>query len=242
MIRKVANAVTPHSELEEVVLAAQPVLDGASAEAVVEWAVERFGPRFCVTSSMADGVLAHLASRVAPGIDVIFMDTGLHFAETLRVRDEVASFLPVRVRSIEPAQTVGEQDADYGPRLFERDPNTCCALRKVEPLERALRDYDAWATGIRRGETASRATAHEVEFDRARGKVRIAPLVAWSDDDLQAYVERHHVPINELFAAGYTSIGCWPCTRKTLPGEDPRAGRWAAFDKTECGLNLLPRS
>jgi phosphoadenosine phosphosulfate reductase len=238
MIRKVADAVAPRNELEEVVLAAQPALDGASAEAVIEWAVERFGPRFCVTSSMADGVLAHVASRVVPGVDVIFLDTGLHFAETLRVRDALASSLPVRVRSIEPVQTVGEQDAEYGPRLFERDPNTCCALRKVEPLERALRDYDAWATGIRRGETAQRATAREVEFDRARGKVRIAPLVAWSDDDVRAYIERHDVAVSELFAAGYTSIGCWPCTRKTRPGEDPRAGRWAAFDKTECGLNL----
>jgi phosphoadenosine phosphosulfate reductase len=238
LLRSAGNLVAPTSDLEQIALAAQPTLDGASAEAIIEWAVEQFGPRFCVTSSMADGVLAHLVGRVAPGVDVIFLDTGLHFPQTLRVRDQVAERMPVRVLSIQPKRTVGQQDGEHGPRLFGRDPNACCAMRKVEPLERALSEYDAWAAGIRRGETENRASAREVEFDRGRGKVKIAPLVAWSDADVQAYIERHDVPVNELFSVGYTSIGCWPCTRKTKPGEDPRAGRWAMFDKTECGLHL----
>lgn len=231
------NLIAGSSDLAEIAYAAQPTLDGAPAEAVIEWAVEQFGERFCVTSSMADGVVAHLASRVAPGIEVVFLDTGLHFPQTLRVRDEVAATMPVRVLSITPVQTVGQQDGEHGPRLFARDPDACCALRKVEPLERALAGYDAWATGVRRGETAARATAREIDFDGGRGKVKVSPIVAWTDADVAAYIERYDVPVNELFSQGYGSIGCWPCTRKVKPGEDPRAGRWAMFDKTECGLH-----
>jgi phosphoadenosine phosphosulfate reductase len=232
------NLVAPTTDLAEIAYAAQPTLDGAPAEAVIEWAVEQFGPRFCVTSSMADGVLSHLASRVAPGIDIIFLDTGLHFPQTLRVRDEVEATMPVRLLSIQPRQTVGQQDGTHGPRLFNREPDACCKLRKVEPLERALEYYDAWAAGSRRGETAARADLREVDYDRSRGKVKISPIARWTDADVEAYIQRYDVPVNELLSQGYGSIGCWPCTRKVKPGEDPRAGRWAAFDKTECGLHL----
>src|SRR6188508_689367 len=134
LLRSSVNLVTATNDLADIAYAAQPTLDGAPAEAVIEWAVEQFAPRFCVTSSMADGVLAPLASRVAPGVDVVFLDTGLHFPQTLRVRDEVAATMPVRVLSIQPLQTVGQQDGEHGPRLFARDPDRCCALRKVEPL------------------------------------------------------------------------------------------------------------
>ena len=238
LLRSAVNLVAPTSALSDLVATVQPTLDGAPAEAVIEWAAETFGSRFCVTSSMADGVLSHLASRVAPGVDVIFLDTGLHFPQTLRVRDAVEATMPVRLLSIRPLQTVGQQDGAHGPRLFERDPDACCALRKVEPLERALADYDAWAAGVRRGETAARANTREVDFEASRGKVKVAPLAGWTDADVAAYIERYDVPVNELFSQGYGSIGCWPCTRKVRPGEDPRAGRWAAFDKTECGLHL----
>jgi phosphoadenosine phosphosulfate reductase len=224
-------------ELAEVAHAAQARLEGASAEQVIEWAAEEFGSRFCVTSSFADAVLAHLASRVAPGVDVVFLDTGLHFAQTLGVRDQVARTLPVRVRSIEPRLTVGQQDGEYGPRLFSRDPDECCALRKVEPLERALADYDAWAAGIRQGETAARANVREVDYEHSRGKVKVAPLARWTDADVAAYIARYNVPVNPLLRDGYGSVGCWPCTRRVRPGEDSRSGRWAAFDKTECGLH-----
>jgi phosphoadenosine phosphosulfate reductase len=237
LLRSSVNLVAATNDLAEIAYAAQPRLEGAPAEAVIEWAAEQFGPRFCVTSSMADGVVAHLASRVAPGIDVVFLDTGLHFPQTLRVRDQVAATMPVRVLSIQPVQSVGQQDGEHGPRLFARDPDACCALRKVEPLERALADYDAWAAGVRRGETASRATTREVDFDAARGKVKVAPIARWSDEDVAAYIERYQIPVNELLNQGYGSVGCWPCTRKVRPGEDPRAGRWAMFDKTECGLH-----
>jgi len=212
-------------------------LEGGSAQEIVRWALERFGARFCVTSSFADAVLVHLVAQVAPGVDVLFLDTGLHFPETLRVRDQVASTLPVTVRSIRPDRTVGEQDARYGPRLFMRDPDACCALRKVEPLERALAGYDAWAAGLRRDESPTRARTPVVGFEAARGKVKIAPLATWTQSDVDSYILRHDVPVNALITRGYGSVGCWPCTRRTAPGEDPRAGRWAMFEKTECGLH-----
>jgi phosphoadenosine phosphosulfate reductase len=212
-------------------------LAGAPAEEIARWAAQTFADRLCVTSSMADAVLAHLVSRVAPGVDVIFLDTGLHFPETLKVRDTVARTLPVNVRSIRPRLTVGQQDGAYGPRLFAKAPDDCCALRKVEPLERALADYDAWAAGLRRDESPTRANTPVVAFDARRGKVKVNPIAAWTDADVDAYISRWNIPINELLKQAYTSIGCWPCTRRTKAGEDPRAGRWAMFDKTECGLH-----
>ncbi len=225
-------------ELQEIAARAAVELDRVPAEKIVEWAVDTFGERFCVTSSFADAVLVHLVASVAPGIEVIFLDTGLHFAETLRVRDTVARTLPVVVKSIEPRMTVGRQDAEFGPRLFAREPDECCAIRKVEPLNRALTQYDAWAAGLRRDEGPSRANTPVVGFDAGRGKVKVAPLAYWTEADVQAYIKKYDVPVNSLIKQGYASVGCWPCTRRTAPGEDPRAGRWPMFDKTECGIHV----
>ena len=213
-------------------------LEGATAEEIVRWAADTFGPRFCVTSSFADAVLVHLVSRVVPGVDVVFLDTGLHFTETLDVRDRVQATMPVRVRSIRPELTVGQQDGLYGPRLFAREPDECCSLRKVQPLERALGDYDAWAAGLRRDESPSRANTPVVHFEFARNKVKVNPLAAWTQSDVDAYLARYDIPVNELLSRGYGSVGCWPCTRRTKAGEDPRAGRWPMFDKSECGIHV----
>lgn len=212
-------------------------LEDAPAEKIIEWAAETFGSRFCVTSSFADAVLVHLASRVVPGVDVVFLDTGLHFPETLSVRDQVRRTIPVTIRSIRPRQTVGQQDGEYGPRLFMKDPDTCCDLRKVRPLEEALAGYDAWAAGLRRDESPTRSRTPVVHYEYARGKVKVNPLARWTSSDVDAYIARHDVPVNQLLKQGYGSVGCWPCTRRTRPGEDARAGRWAMFDKTECGLH-----
>ena len=225
------------AELAELAAQAGVELEGKPAEAIVAWAVETFGERFCVTSSFADAVLVHVVSRVAPGVDVVFLDTGLHFAETLRVRDTVQRTLPVTVRSIRPRLTVAEQEEAHGPKLWARSPDQCCDLRKVEPLERALSDYDAWAAGLRRDESPTRATTPVVGFDLNRGKVKVSPLAAWTQADVDAYISRYDVPVNALLRQGYASVGCWPCTRRTPPGEDPRAGRWPLFDKTECGIH-----
>ena len=224
-------------ELVEVAKLASARLEGKRAEEIVEWAIGEFGTRFCVTSSFADAVLVHVVSRVAPDVDVLFLDTGLHFTETLRVREIVQKTIPVTVRSIRPELTVAEQDEQFGPRLYARDPDECCAMRKIAPLERALNDYDAWAAGLRRDESPSRANTPVVGFEYARGKVKVAPLAAWTQADVDAYISRYNVPVNALLRQGYASVGCWPCTRRTPPGADPRAGRWPMFDKTECGLH-----
>ncbi len=211
-------------------------LELAPAEHIVEWAVATFGERFCVTSSMGDAVLTHLASRVAPGIDVVFVDTGYHFAETIGTRDAVEATLPVRMLTVTPVESVASQETRRGD-LWRTDPDRCCALRKVEPLERALRSYDAWATGLRRAETRSRVIAPVVGWDEARGKVKVSPLARWSDAEVRAYGARHGVLVNPLVHEGYPSIGCAPCTRRVEPGDDPRSGRWAGLAKTECGIH-----
>ncbi|WP_326799171.1 phosphoadenylyl-sulfate reductase [Streptomyces sp. NBC_01808] len=213
-------------------------LEDAPALEILRWAADTFGKRFCVTSSMQDMVVAHLASRAMPGVDVLFLDTGYHFPETIGTRDAVAAVMDVNVVSLTPRLTVAEQDAEYGPRLYERNPDLCCALRKMQPLEDGLAAYDAWATGLRRDESPTRAGTPVVGWDAKRRKVKVSPIARWSEADVQAYVAEHGVLTNPLLADGYPSIGCAPCTRRVAPGEDARAGRWAGFAKTECGINV----
>jgi phosphoadenosine phosphosulfate reductase len=228
------STTAPSRELAE---AAAAQLEGARAEDVVRWALAEFGDEVCVASSMQDAVLVHLASRIRPGIPVVFLDTGYHFAETVGTRDAVEAAYPIRLIDVTPVQTVAEQDAEHGPRLYERDPDRCCALRKVEPLRRALEPYRAWMTGVRRQDAASRNDVPVVQWDARREMVKVNPLAAWTDDDVAGYVEQHGVLVNPLVQVGYLSIGCAPCTRAVAPGEDPRAGRWAGLAKTECGLH-----
>jgi phosphoadenosine phosphosulfate reductase len=221
------------------VLAAQAAqaLDGATAEEIVQWAADTFDDRLCITSSMTDAVLVDLVSRVQPGIDVIFLDTGYHFAETIGTRDAVAAVYPVNVVNVTPDRTVAQQDAEFGERLYRRDPDLCCAMRKVQPLERSLRQYDAWVTGVRNGETARRREARAVEWDPRRQMVKVNPIVSWTQEQVDDYIAEHNVLVNPLVYDGYPSIGCATCTRRVAPGADPRSGRWAGTGKTECGLH-----
>ncbi|NGO68826.1 phosphoadenylyl-sulfate reductase [Streptomyces boncukensis] len=225
-------------ELERLADAAGRELEDAPALDVLRWAADTFGARFCVTSSMEDAVVAHLASRAFPGVDVVFLDTGYHFPETIGTRDAVAAVLDVNVITLTPRQTVAEQDAEHGPKLHDRDPDLCCALRKVQPLEEGLRAYDAWATGLRRDESPTRAGTPVVGWDAKRRKVKIAPIARWTQQDVDTYVAEHGVLTNPLLMDGYSSVGCAPCTRRILAGEDTRAGRWAGRGKTECGLHI----
>jgi phosphoadenosine phosphosulfate reductase len=213
-------------------------LEGAHPLDVLRWAVDEFGDGFCVASSMADAVLPHLASRVRPGVPVLFLDTGYHFAETIGTRDAVAATLPVTVHTILPHRTVAEQDADEGPRLYERDPDRCCALRKVEPLDRALAPYSAWSSGIRRDEGGTRRRIGVVEWDARPAMVKVNPLACWTQADVDAYIAEHGILVNPLVYDGYPSIGCGPCTRRVAAGADARSGRWAGTAKTECGLHV----
>ena len=229
--------MTATVDLEQVAADAGRALETASAHDILAWAAETFGGRFCVLSSMADAVVASLAARAKPGVDVVFLDTGYHFAETIGTRDAVAATYDVNVISVSPEQTVAEQDSAYGKDLFGRDPDLCCALRKVAPMEQALTNYDAWATGLRRDESPTRANTPVVQWDSRRRKVKVNPIARWTQDVVDAYIAENHILVNPLVDDGYLSIGCWPCTAKVEAGADPRSGRWAGRSKTECGIH-----
>jgi phosphoadenosine phosphosulfate reductase len=212
-------------------------LDGADATDLLRWADDNFGEKWVTASNMQDAVLIDLAAKVRPGVDVIFLDTGYHFVETIGTRDAVAAVYDVNVLNVTPEHTVAEQDALLGKDLFAREPNECCRLRKVAPLSRALRGYSAWVTGLRRVEAPTRANAPLISFDEAFGLVKINPLAAWTDQDIEDYVDKNNVLVNPLVFEGYPSIGCAPCTAKPADGTDPRSGRWMGQNKTECGLH-----
>ena len=234
-----APTETLRSQVEDGVALVAAVGDDVveQAKVALRWARQTFGDNLVVASSMGDEVLVHLASVDAPGVDVLFLDTGYHFAETIGTRDAVEAVYDVHVVNVTPEHSVAEQDTLYGKDLFARDPAACCRMRKVEPLGRALRGYSAWVTGIRRVEAPTRANAPLISFDEAFGLVKINPLAAWSDEQLQDYINTHGILVNPLVDEGYPSIGCRPCTAKPEPGSDPRSGRWQGLAKTECGLH-----
>ena len=216
-------------------------LEDASPQTIIQWAVRTFGSRFAITSSMADAVLIDLVAKVAPGTDVVFLDTGYHFDETLTMRDAVAATYRGRInlRTIEPEQTVAEQDAEHGRDLFGTNPDRCCFLRKVLPLDRALAGYDAWGSGLRRDDSIARSRTQVVDWDRRNGMVKVNPLARWTQSDVDDYVQRHGILTNPLLSEGFASVGCSPCTRRTGAGEDARGGRWAGKAKNECGIHLV---
>ncbi|MCC3326234.1 phosphoadenylyl-sulfate reductase [Nocardia abscessus] len=224
-------------ELRAIAARGAAELDGASATELLQWTEDTFGTNYIVASNMQDGVLVHLAAGIRAGVDVLFLDTGYHFAETIGTRDAVEAVYGVNVVNVRPEHTVAEQDQLLGKDLFAREPNECCRLRKVLPLQKSLAGYNAWVTGIRRVEAPTRANAPLISFDEAFGLVKINPIAPWSDDEMQDYIEKHGILVNPLVEEGYPSIGCAPCTRKPEPGSDPRSGRWAGLAKTECGLH-----
>ncbi len=213
-------------------------LEHASADVIAAWAAATFGPRLAVAASMQDTILPHLFATNLPGVDVLFLETGYHFPETVATRDAAAAQFPITIVNVTPRQSVAEQDAEFGKDLFARDPDTCCFMRKVDPLARVLTGYDAWVTGARRVDAATRAGLAPVSWDDTHGLVKISPLALWNDEDVETYQVTHDLPRNPLVAQGYPSIGCAPCTRRVAPGEDPRSGRWSGQDKTECGIHL----
>ena len=216
-------------------------LEDASPQTIIRWAVRTFGNRFAITSSMADAVLIDLVANAAPGTDVLFLDTGYHFDATLTMRDAVAATYRGRInlRTIEPEQTVAQQDAEHGRDLFGTNPDRCCFLRKVLPLDRALAGYDAWGSGLRRDDSIARSRTQVVDWDRRNGMVKVNPLARWTQDDVDAYIERHGILTNPLLADGFASVGCFPCTRRSGNDEDARSGRWSGSTKNECGIHVV---
>jgi phosphoadenosine phosphosulfate reductase len=225
------------SDLQELAERGAAELEGASAMDLLRWTDENFGGTYVVASNMQDAVLVDLAAKVRPGVDVLFLDTGYHFVETVGTRDAVDAVYDINVLNVTPENSVAKQDELFGKDLFARAPNECCRMRKVEPLSKALRGYSAWVTGIRRVEAPTRANAPLISWDKAFGLVKINPLAPWTDEDMQNYIDANDVLVNPLVFEGYPSIGCAPCTAKPVEGADPRSGRWAGQSKTECGLH-----
>ncbi|GAA2698005.1 MULTISPECIES: phosphoadenylyl-sulfate reductase [Actinosynnema] len=224
-------------DLRAVAQAAQVELADATAEQALAWTARTFGDSWIVASNMQDAVLVDLAAKVKPDVDVLFLETGYHFAETIGTRDAVDLVYPrLRIVNAAAEQSAADQEAEFGP-LNRTDPGRCCQLRKVVPLRRTLAGYDAWVTGVRRVDAPTRADTPIVQWDERNGLVKVNPIAPWSDDEFNGYLAEHGILENPLVQAGYPSIGCAPCTAKPLPGADPRSGRWAGTAKTECGLH-----
>jgi phosphoadenosine phosphosulfate reductase len=204
-------------------------LEQATPEEIVRWAAETFGDRLCLTTSLTDAVLVDLVARVAPGTEVIFLDTQYHFPETLETLEVVRHRYPVKLQVRRPDVPLDD--------LWRTDTDACCAVRKVAQLDAALAGKEAWLSGLRRDDSPERADTPIVERDR-RGLVKVNPIATWTDDDVALYIQLHDVPVNPLVARGYPSVGCWPCTQAVAEGADKRSGRWADSTKTECGLHL----
>jgi phosphoadenosine phosphosulfate reductase len=217
-------------------------LEGSAPQEILRWAAGVYGEDLTLSVSFGNPegmVLLDMLSRITGEVQVFTLDTGFLFEETVRFREEAMKRYPLALEVIAPGLTVEEQVERYGPQLYSCAPDLCCQVRKIEPQRRFLKDYGAWVTGIRRDQTVQRVSTPVVTFDEYFGVAKIAPLAAWSVDEVDEYVRRNDVPLNPLLSMGYRSIGCEPCTRPVAPGEDARAGRWPGMDKTECGLHFV---
>lgn len=225
-------------EKEALIAKAADEFESRPPEVLLEWAVETF-PNITFASSFGaeDVVLIDMLQKVSPKTDIFYLDTDLHFQETYETRDRLAEKYGISFKRVRPKLSLEEQAAQYGDELWSISPNTCCNIRKVEPLTEILSEYEAWITGIRRDQAPTRANSKKVEYDVKFGLVKFNPLANWTSDDVWNYIRANDVIYNPLHDNYYPSIGCEKCTRQVLPGEDPRAGRWSGFEKTECGLH-----
>lgn len=233
---ELTKAIPDPKELDRVALR----LEGVGAGEILDWALETYaeGLTFSVSFGGAEGmVLLDMLWRRGERIRVYTLDTGFLFADTIRFRGQVTERYGMPVEVVRPELTVDKQAKQLGEQLYRSNPDLCCYMRKVEPHIRALEGYDAWLTGIRRAQTKQRTDAPVVMWESRFGIAKISPLASWSAEQVKEYIEKHDVPLNPLSDMGYRSIGCEPCTEKVAAGEPDRAGRWAAFEKTECGLH-----
>ncbi|WP_289134765.1 phosphoadenylyl-sulfate reductase [uncultured Brevibacillus sp.] len=214
-------------------------LEAKSPQEVLVKAVENYAGGLVLASSFGaeDVVLIDMLHNLAPTMPVFYLDTNKHFTETYATRDKLQERYSTTFIQVLPKLTLAEQASAHGDNLWEKDPNLCCQIRKVEPLQRVLSGYQAWITGIRREQSPTRANAKKVEWDEKFNLVKFNPLADWTDDQVWEYIHANDVPYNPLHDNNYPSIGCNVCTRAVQPGQDPRAGRWAGFAKTECGLH-----
>jgi phosphoadenosine phosphosulfate reductase len=235
------HMLEPTPELLAELQAASEQLESATPAEILRWAVDRYAPRFTMATAFGpEGmVILHLLAEIAPDTPVFNLDTGYQFAETLELRERVKERYGIEVELKQPELNVEEYEQLHGGPLYNRDPNRCCADRKLAVNKRAVQGFHAWASAIRRDQSPDRATAPIVGWDKKFGLVKVSPLANWTKKNVWNMISQHDIPYNPLHDQGYTSIGCWPCTRAVLFGEDERAGRWSGFQKTECGLHSL---
>jgi len=216
--------------------------EGRSPEEIMRWGFDTFAPHIALATGFgAEGVvLMHMTSQMYPDATVFYLDTDLLFKETYKLRDQLAERLGIKFTRIHCGVSLDKQSEEYGPALWTSDPNLCCQIRKVRPLREYLSTQNAWIAAVRRDQTKARANTGLVAWDSANGLVKLSPLAAWTSDQVWDYIHTNDLPYNPLHDEGYPSIGCWTCTRPVAEGEDPRAGRWAGFNKTECGIHLQP--
>ncbi|MGE0551325.1 MAG: phosphoadenylyl-sulfate reductase [Kofleriaceae bacterium] len=215
-------------------------LEGKRPDEILRWAVGAIPRLTFATGFGAEGcVVIDVIARHGLAIDLFTLDTGVLFTETHALWRELEARYAVSIRAVVPDQSIAEQALRYGAALWERDPNRCCELRKIQPLRTELARFDGWITAIRRDQTPDRADARVVERDRKFGLIKVNPLAGWSHDDVWAYIYANDVPTNSLHEQGYASIGCQPCTSPVAIGENPRAGRWRGMAKKECGLHVV---
>jgi phosphoadenosine phosphosulfate reductase len=245
MTSAVAQAPRAAPPAKEEIEAWATELEGAGPDRIIRFAIQTFGAKQIAVATQfgVDGCsLLHRVGVQAKDAWFFTIDTGVLFEETYRLADKLEAELGIRINRVRPAQTIGEQAVTYGPNLWENDPDLCCTLRKVQPMQEALSGFSAWMTAVRREQSSTRKQTRIVEWDDKFKLVKFAPLAGETGASIQAYVDEHKVPTNPLRLIGYPSLGCFPCTRPVKPGEDPRAGRWSKFEKTECGLHTKPNT
>jgi len=219
----------------------QPAAEGWTPQQVLSWAFETFGNRVAISSAFGvEGmVVIDMESRISHDFRLFTIDTEFLFPETYALMDKIEQKYGITIEKVYSLLSPEEQERTKGAALWTRDPDQCCNLRKVEPLRRKLGELSAWITSIRRDQTSVRSSARRIEWDAKFGLIKVNPIVDWSAKQVWRYVHDHDVPYNELHNQDYPSIGCTHCTRAVRPGEDPRAGRWSGFAKTECGLHMI---
>ncbi len=238
-LRVVFPTETPSAELLAELSSESARLENATPQEILRWGVERYAPRFTMATAFGpEGMcILHMLAEFAPETPVFNLDTGYQFPETLELRERVLRRYGIAVELKRPELDVVEYEAINGGPVYKSDPNRCCNDRKIKVLQAAAKGMDAWASAIRRDQSPDRAKAPIVGWDKKFGLVKVSPLANWTKKEVWGFINKHDIPYNPLHDQGYTSIGCWPCTRPTLASEDERAGRWSGFAKTECGLH-----
>jgi phosphoadenosine phosphosulfate reductase len=233
--------MNPTAMSADQIAAVNRLLDGASPQRILRWAVAEFHPRLTMATAFgAEGCcLVHMLAEIEPGVRVFNLETGYQFPETLELRERLRERYGIAVELVRPELSVAEYEQKHGGPLYRRRPEQCCHDRKIVPLRRALAGHDAWVSAIRRDQTADRARAAVVQWDAKFDLVKVNPLLSWTRGDVWKFVLAHDVPYNPLHDQGYPSIGCWPCTQPVTAGADERAGRWTGTDRKECGLHVI---